>query len=64
MQTYVPLQLGTTVVVAEMSQPFAPIAADAWTPWYVLAFALGVALLATTILWVLAQRPAAPRRPA
>lgn len=56
MQTYVPLQLGTTVVVAEMSQPFAPIAADAWTPWYVLASALGVALLATTILWALSRR--------
>jgi hypothetical protein len=61
LQTYVPLQLGASVVVAEMSQPYGPIASRAWSPWYVLAIALGVALAATTALWVRSRR--APTTP-
>lgn len=54
LQTHVPIWLtpGGTVVVAELSRPFGPIAAEANGSWYQLAIALGVLFLVTTALAV------------
>jgi hypothetical protein len=56
--TYVPLWTspGGTVVVAEMSQPYGPIAAEATATWYRIALGLGLALAVTFTLWVRAIR--------
>lgn len=56
--TYVPLWTspGGTVVVAEMSQPYGPIEAEATGLWYRIALGLGIALLATAALFVRAVR--------
>lgn len=56
--TYVPLwkQPGGTVVVAEMSQPYGPIAAEATGTWYRLALGLGLALCLSLGLWIRAIR--------
>jgi len=61
LQTYVPLWTspGGTVVVAEMSQPYGPISAEATGPWFRLALGLGLALLAVAILYALSLRTAA-----
>jgi hypothetical protein len=58
LQTYVPIWLspGGAVVVAEMSQPFDPIAAEARAPWTHLALALGIALAAMIALFALSLR--------
>ena len=58
LQTYVPLWLapGGAVIVAEMSQPFGPIAAEAQTPWYALALVLGALLILAIILYALSAR--------
>jgi predicted nucleic acid-binding Zn-ribbon protein len=56
--TYVPLWTspGGTVVVAEMSQPYDPIAAEATGTWHRIALGLGLALAVTFALWVRAIR--------
>ncbi len=56
--TYVPLwkSPGGTVVVAELSQPYGPIEAEATGGWYRLALALGLGLAVTLALWVRAIR--------
>ncbi len=56
--TYVPLWTspGGTVVVAELSRPYGPIEAEATGAWHRLALALGIALLATSALFVRAVR--------
>ena len=56
--TYVPLWTspGGTVVVAEMSQPYGPIAAEATATRYRIALGLGLALAVTFTLWVRAIR--------
>lgn len=56
--TYVPLWTspGGTVVVAEMSQPYGPISAEATGLWYRIALGLGIALLVTATLFVRAVR--------
>lgn len=56
--TYVPLWTspGGTVVVAEMSQPYGPIEAEATGVWHRIALGLGAALLATAALFVRAIR--------
>lgn len=56
--TYVPLWTspGGTVVVAEMSQPYGPIEAEATGLWHRIALGLGIALLATAGLFVRAVR--------
>ncbi|MGZ8637128.1 MAG: hypothetical protein ACXWX2_09170 [Actinomycetota bacterium] len=61
LQTYVPLWTSPrgTVVVAEMSQPYGPISAEATGPWYRLALGLGLALLATATLFALSLRTTA-----
>jgi hypothetical protein len=66
LQTYVPLWLspGGQVVVAEMSQPYGPIAAEAQTPWYPLAIALGVTLIAAIVLYVVSRRAKVAAPPA
>ncbi len=58
LQTYVPLRsaAGGTGAVAELSQPFGPIAAEARMPWYLVALGLGIALASTTVLYVLSRR--------
>jgi hypothetical protein len=58
LQTYVPLWTspGGTVVVAEMSQPFGPISAEATGSWYRLALALGLVLVVTAGLFALSMR--------
>jgi hypothetical protein len=58
LRTYVPLWLvpGGNVVVAEMSQPFAPIAAEAAGIWYRLALGLGIALAAASVLFAMTFR--------
>ena len=55
LHTYVPIWTapGGTVVVAEMSQPYGPISAEATGTWYRLALLLGLALIATATLFVL-----------
>lgn len=62
LQTHVPIWLtpGGTVVVAEMSQPFGPIAAEANGPWYGLALGLGVVLLGTVTMAFRTARMPAP----
>lgn len=62
LQTHVPIWLtpGGTVVVAEMSQPLGPIAADANRPWHRAAVALGALLIGTAALAVKAARVPAP----
>lgn len=56
LQTHVPIWLtpGGTVVVAELSQPFGPIAEEANGSWYELAIILGVLFLLTSTLAVTA----------
>jgi hypothetical protein len=56
--TYVPLWTspGGTVVVAEMSQSYGPIEAEATGTWYRIALGLGLALLVTATLFVRALR--------
>lgn len=56
--TYVPLWTtpGGTVVVAEMSQPYGPISAEATGLWYRIALGLGIASLLTATLFVRAVR--------
>lgn len=58
LQTYVPVWLtpGGTVVVAEMSQPYGPIAAEANRPWYRLLLVFAIALAATVTLFALSLR--------
>ena len=58
LQTYVPLRLASsgTVAVAELSQPFGPIASEARMPWLVVAVVLGIALVASIVLFVLSRR--------
>jgi flagellar basal body-associated protein FliL len=58
LQTYVPVWLtpGGTVVVAEMSQPYGPIAADANRPWYRLLVVFAIALVTTVTLFALSLR--------
>lgn len=55
LQTYVPIWTapGGEVVVAEMTQPYGPISAEATGTWYRLALVLGLALVATAALFVL-----------
>jgi hypothetical protein len=62
LQTHVPIWLtpGGTVVVAEMSQPIGPIAAEANRPWHRTAVALAALLLGTLALAVTAARVPAP----
>jgi chromosome segregation ATPase len=47
---------GGSVVVAEMSQPFGPIAAEAAGIWYRLAFGLAIALAAAIALFAMTFR--------
>jgi hypothetical protein len=57
------LEPGGTVVVAEMDQPFGPIAAEANAPWYRLALGLGIGLLLTAALFAVTFLPKARTRP-
>jgi hypothetical protein len=61
LQTYVPVWVtpGGTVVVAEMSQPYGPIAAAGDRPWYLFAAVLGLLLLGTAALLVRSIRATA-----
>ena len=63
LQTFVPIWLkpGGTVVVAELSQPFAPITSQANLPWYRLEVALGALVLVTLTLFGLTLRIGAYR---
>ncbi len=56
--TYVPVWTdpGGTVAVAEISQPYGPISAEATGPWYRLAIGLAVAMLVTFALYVRSMR--------
>jgi hypothetical protein len=60
LQTYVPVWLepGGPVVVAEMTQPYDPISAEAAATWYRLALVLGLVLLATGTLFVFSAQAA------
>ncbi|HZD18920.1 MAG TPA: hypothetical protein VE669_12335 [Actinomycetota bacterium] len=62
LQTHVPIWLtpGGTVVVAEMSQPFGPVAMEANGRWYALAAGLGLVLLGTIAMAVKTARLPAP----
>lgn len=62
LQTHVPIWLdpGGTVVVAEMSQPFGPLAAEANGTWYGLAIGLGALLIGTLAMTVKAARARVP----
>ncbi|HET9723020.1 MAG TPA: hypothetical protein VFR44_04155 [Actinomycetota bacterium] len=61
LQTYVPVWLepGGPVVVAEMTQPYDPISAQATGTWYRIALVLGLVLLATATLFVFSAQAAA-----
>ena len=58
LQTYVPLwrEPNGTVVVAEMSQPFGPIADEANQPWYQLMLVMGVVFAVSGVLYVFSVR--------
>ncbi len=58
LETYVPLWTapGGEVAVAEMSQAYGPISAEATGPWYRLALGLLVALLGSLVLFALSVR--------
>jgi hypothetical protein len=62
LQTYVPLRLasGGGTAVAELSQAFGPLAADARMPWIAIVAILGLLLVATIILYVLSARATTP----
>jgi hypothetical protein len=63
LQTYVPIWLnpGGTVVVAELSQPFEPIGAEATSDWYRIAFVAGGLLLICLVMVGMTTRAAAAR---
>ncbi|HEU4529364.1 MAG TPA: hypothetical protein VFT80_15735 [Actinomycetota bacterium] len=58
--TYVPVWLepGGRVVVAEMTQPYDPISAEATESWYRIALILGLVLLATGTLFAFSAQAA------
>jgi hypothetical protein len=60
LQTYVPvwLESGGPVVVAEMTQPYDPISAEATGTWYRIALILGLVLLATGTLFAFSAQAA------